>query len=157
MSSKKRNFKSKESTITCHACKKVMLQQNFSTHMRNIHNSNETRDLSQRSIAAMFISAKRPRAEQAQSPDINVEDEQLDSFTRSSCSGEVTENLELGEMQDPNQRLNIFTDDCNKESSITDADVTSIVVDDLTTFMKAKLKIDQNQQKQACWKAKFAV
>ena len=70
-------------------------------------------------------------AEQAQSPDINVEDEQLDSFTRSSCSGEVTENLELGEMQDPNQRLNIFTDDCNKESNITDADVTSIVVDDV--------------------------
>ena len=33
-------------------------------------------------------------------------------------------------MQDPNQRLNIFTD-CNKESSITDADVTSIVVDDV--------------------------
>ena len=47
-------------------------------------------------------------AQQAQSPDINVEDEQLDSFTRSSCSGEVTENLELGEMQDPNLRLNIF-------------------------------------------------
>ena len=60
-----------------------------------------------------------------------VEDEQLDSFTRSSCSGEVTENLELGEMQDPNKRLNIFTDDCNKESSVTDADVTSIVVDDV--------------------------
>ena len=118
MSSKKRNFKSKESTITCHACKKVMLQQNFSTHMRNIHYSNETRDFSQRSIAAMFISEKRPRAEQAQSPDINVEDEQLDSFTKSSFSGEVTENLELGEMQDPNQRLNIFTDDCKKESSI---------------------------------------
>ena len=68
---------------------------------------------------------------QAQSPDINVEDEQLDSFTRSSCSSKVAENLELGEMQDPNQRLNIFTDDCNKESSITDADVTSIVVDDV--------------------------
>ena len=70
-------------------------------------------------------------AEQAQSPDINVEDEQLDSFTRSSCSGEVTENLELGELQDPNQTLNIFTDDCNKESNLTDADVTSIVVDDV--------------------------
>ena len=80
MSSRKRNFKSKESTITCHACKKVMLQQNFSTHMRNIHNSNETRDLSQRSIAAMFYPKKG--AEQAQSPDINVENEQLDSFTR---------------------------------------------------------------------------
>ena len=34
-------------------------------------------------------------------------------------------------MQDPNQRLKIFTGDCNKESSITDADVTSIVVDDV--------------------------
>ena len=34
-------------------------------------------------------------------------------------------------MRDPNQRLNIFTDDCNKESSVTDADMTSIVVDDI--------------------------
>ena len=67
MSSKKRNFKSKESTITCHVCKKVMLEQNFSTHMRNLHKSNETRDASQMSIAAMLTPEKRPRMEQESS------------------------------------------------------------------------------------------
>ena len=57
-------------------------------------------------------------------------------------------------MQDPNQRLKIFTGDCNKESSITDADVTSIVVDDV---YESKAQDRPGQQKQACWKAKFAV
>ena len=58
-------------------------------------------------------------------------------------------------MQDPKQRLNIFTDYCNKESSITDADVTSIVVDNV--YESKSSGSDQSQQKQACWKAKFAV
>ena len=64
----------------------------------------------------MFPSEKRPRVEQALSPNMEAEDEQLDSFTSLSCGGEAAKTLELGEIQD--QGLNIFTDDgCNKESS----------------------------------------
>ena len=78
----------------------------------------------------MFPSEKRPRIEQALSPDMETEDEQLDPFTSLSCPGEAAKTLELGEIQD--QGLNIFTDDvCNKESSATDADVTSIAVEDV--------------------------
>ena len=142
MSSKKRNFKSKESTIT-HVCKKVMLEQNFSTHMRNIHKSNETRDASQMSITAMFTPEKRPLMEQESSAysvaDINVEEEQVDSLTSLSCQGESAETLELGEIQV-----------CNK-SSETDVDMTSIVVED--TYKST----DQPQDRPCQRKVKLAI
>ena len=133
MTGKKRSFQSKETTITCHVCKKVMQQQNFSTHMRNIHNSNETRDVSQRSIAAMFTSEKRPRIDQATSADMEVEDEQLNLVNSLSCPDEAAVTLMLAEIEDQ-PSLNIFTDDnvCNKESSETNsADVTSITANDV--------------------------
>ena len=81
MSSKKHKFKSKEAKITCHICQKVMLKQDFSTHMKDVHASNEMRDASQMSIATMFKPEKRPRLiEQETSADIDVEGEQLDPF-----------------------------------------------------------------------------
>ncbi len=50
---------------------------------------------------------------------INIEEEQVDSLTSLPCQGERAETLELGEIQV-----------CNK-SSKTDADVTSIALEDV--------------------------
>ena len=132
MSGKKHKFKSQEAKVTCHVCRKVMLKQNFSTHMKDIHGSNETMDASQMSIAAMFkseISEKRPRLEQETSTDIidiNAEGEEQELFASFSFQDRHDDTLELVESQKDNivSRESESYDNCNNQWQCSESDMS---------------------------------